>query len=153
MRQSWTFRLLGLLLMPLFATGSWIAPALEVCPMHGSPGGSHAETGPASAALAEVHDGHLQHATVAALVVSDEQIQGTSHSPKGSDPAGSPAHGCDCEGGCCGTNGPALPGVRFAVAPTADDDRAPVAAWETGVMPVRAPHVLPFATAPPGTHA
>lgn len=132
MRQSWTFRLLGLLLMPLFATGSWVAPALRVCQMHGTPASAHSSASDA-VEQANPHAAHAGHSAASADNTSN----------------GAPGHGCDCVGCCSGANGPALPSVRLAVAPTTVRDRAPVASGDAGVVPVRFAHQWPFATAPP----
>ncbi|MGV3711244.1 MAG: hypothetical protein ACO1Q7_20660 [Gemmatimonas sp.] len=152
MRQSRLYRLLGSLLVPLYAMGAWAAPALKVCPMHGSPAAGHA-TASVTEGTPAAHDGHSAHVvnsedsvaqvTSADVVIGNEHVAssgtGTEHT-----------HGCDCIGCCAGSNGPALHGSQVAfVAPTFVESAGSVEIRNAEVAAARLAHVLPFATAPP----
>lgn len=177
MRQSWQFRLLGFFMLPLYAMGAWIAPALQVCPMHGSPAAALAGTNMSgmdmsamdmskmdmsasapstpAAATSAAHAGHSPNspaarATPGAEAVADVQLTLASNTVAASDaPAGAHTHGCDCLGCCAGSNGPAVPVPQLALVAPASTGHEPVEMKNAEAVVTRLAHVLPFATAPP----
>lgn len=169
MRQSWQFRLLGLFMLPLYAMGAWIAPALQVCPMHGSPAATHAGTDMSAMGMSAMdmpamdmpaaHAGHSPNAvapqsTLGAQDASapDGQLAMVSNSAAMSDaPASAHTHGCDCLGCCAGSNGPAVPVAQLALSAPATTSHESFEMKNAEAVVTRLAHVLPFATAPPYT--
>lgn len=78
MRQSRYFRLLGALLVPLYATGAWIAPALSVCPMHGGPAALHTMAGMSGSEMPSPNMGDLDRSSSDTARSHDSQSESIS---------------------------------------------------------------------------
>ena len=168
MRQSLLFRLAGALLVPLYTTGAWIAPALQVCPMHGSPAAAHVmaqmhapathapesdeQASDASVSSAQSMAGHVMPAArVAATVAAAQTASLLPMVMVHAAPSGEHAHGCDCIGCCASSNGPAVPAITLAVVAPLEQNAVHFEIQNAGAVITRIAHVLPFSTAPPNT--
>lgn len=122
-----------------------VRPVAAPCPMHevhAAPAVPVAATSPAASAHS-AHDRHGMRAMGAHVAPA------TPRSGDADDPPGqAPAHGCDCLRTCCAS--PAA--IRATALPAAVVVEAPAtrATWHVAPFtPTRAPHLLPYAIAPP----